>query len=116
MTEAWLHPLWACLLDIASSHGVKGVYVGITQSPVWRWSKCQGHSNMLSHSDYYDAMFVLTFDRAETILDLETELIQHAFDNRGALAGCNLDNRIDGGTGTARLAWALALYVVARKG
>ena len=115
MTEARLSPLWACFLDIASSHGVKGVYIGVTQSPVWRRSKCQGYNNMLSHSEYYDAMFVLTFDRGKTILDLETELIQHAFDNRGALAGCKLDNRIGGGTGTVRLAWALALYVVARK-
>ena len=107
--------LWTALLAVCKSggHVVSGAYVGVTRSPVWRWSKCRRHDSMMGHTEHYDCMHVLAIDHAATILQPEVELIQLAFDNREAL-GCRLDNRIGGGTGTARYG-ALALYVVTRR-
>ena len=72
---------------------------------------------MVAHKNYYNAMFVLTIDRTAAILDLESELIAHAFANPDELEalGCRCDNRIRGGTGPVRSAAALALYVVSRR-
>ena len=72
---------------------------------------------MKAHENYYNAMFVLTIDRTAVILDLEIELIAHAFENPDELEalGCRCDSRMRGGTGAVRSAAALALYVVSRR-
>ncbi len=117
VVEADPASLWGCIQDICGTNVVSGVYIGVTQSLVWRWSHCQGHNSMMAHRDYYNAMFVLSIDRTAAILDLGSELIAHAPANPGELKalGCRCDNRMRGGTGPVRSAAALALYVVIRR-
>ena len=39
----------------------KSIYIGVTESPIWRWELCRDHTDtdMKAHGDHYEKMFVL---------------------------------------------------------
>ena len=58
------------LLSMQSLYGVmkficttlsKSVYIGVTESPIWRWDLCRDHTDtdMKAHGDRFDNMYVL---------------------------------------------------------
>ena len=51
------------------------VYVGITQSPAWRWSDCWGHGSMSPHNDRFERMFVLCLASGWVAVVVEEHLI-----------------------------------------
>ena len=58
----------------------KSVYIGVTESPIWRWDYCRSHgeTEMKAHSDHYDAMYVLCVDCTECIQVVEELLLQQS--------------------------------------
>ena len=58
---------------------IASFYIGLTQSPVWRWDKhganSEQHPDMVEHSIRYDKMYVLFCDTAPGAARLERHLI-----------------------------------------
>ena len=66
-----LHEIVERMRIILEDAHTEYAYVGITQSPQWRWCKCRGHNNMKPHDESYDVMHVLCVDRSEAIKAME---------------------------------------------
>ena len=53
----------------------KAIYIGITESPVWRWKLCREHDSMKAHEDHYENMYVLCVDCGDAMQALEEHTI-----------------------------------------
>lgn len=56
----------------------KSIYIGVTESPIWRWELCRDHTDtdMKAHGDHYEKMFVLCVDCRDCIQVLEEHLLE----------------------------------------
>ena len=56
-------------------------YIGITESPVWRWSECEGWNDMVAHrNNGFDNMHVICCDKPMCIATLDEMVIDHMFE------------------------------------
>ena len=57
----------------------KSIYIGVTESPIWRWELCRDHTDtdMKAHRDHCENVFVLCVDCRDCIQVLEEHLLEH---------------------------------------
>ena len=80
--DNWTWPeLVGSVLALAKMEEVCDVYIGISQSCIWRWEDCHGHqfadssSPVKGHAYRFDRMYPLTADWSEPIVVMEEDLI-----------------------------------------
>ncbi len=78
----------SAILTLAQCDLITSVYVGVTESPAWRWHSCHGHNapdrsdgypeyeGMVAHEHKFDRMFVLLVDYGEPTCHMEEWAIE----------------------------------------
>ena len=76
-----MESIYQTISVILSLPSVRSVYVGITESPIWRWQLCDRHHNddFRAHKyNGYSRMYIITCERTEPIIAMEEMTVEFA--------------------------------------